>query len=268
MPDSTHVAPGCTPVVIEPFAKRISRSEGVLMMGSCFSTEVGKRLQDDGFNVMLNPFGILFNPASICASLIRLESREPFTASDVIGRDGQFCSFHHHGSFRRPTPEEFLANANASMRESAGFFERCTTVILTFGTAWVFRHLQRGIIVSNCHKVPAREFSRERLEVEEIVEMLTPVIKRHPDKRWIFTVSPIRHMADGAHGNLVSKATLLLAIEGLRKRFPECTGYFPAYEVMLDELRDYSWYAEDMVHPSPEAVEKIYSLFKDYGTQA
>ena len=256
----------CTPVVTEPLEKRIERGEGVMMMGSCFSTEVGTRLKDDGYNVLLNPFGILFNPASICSSLLRMENREPFKASDVITRDGQYCSFFHHGCFRRPTPEEFLINANDSLKESAAFFDRCTTVILTFGTAWVFRHLERNLIVSNCHKVPAREFRRERLEVDEIVEMLSPIMERHSDKRWIFTVSPIRHMADGAHGNQISKATLLLAIEELRKRFPDCTGYFPAYEILLDELRDYSWYAEDMVHPSPEAVDRIYSLFRESAT--
>lgn len=239
----------------------IDKEEGAVMMGSCFSTEVGSRLKEEGYNVHLNPFGILFNPASICSSLLRLESREPFERQDVIERDGQYCSFFHHGCFRRPTPQEFLDNANKALRESADFFDTCSTVILTFGTAWVFRHLERNIIVSNCHKVPAREFRRERLEVEEIVNMLSPVMERHRDKKWIFTVSPIRHLADGAHGNQVSKATLLLAIEGLRKRFPDCTGYFPAYEIMLDELRDYSWYAEDMVHPSQEAVERIYSRF-------
>ena len=240
------------------------RGAGIMMMGSCFSTEVGTRLKDDGYNVLLNPFGILFNPASICSSLLRLESREPFSASDVIERDGQYCSFFHHGCFRRPTPEEFLSNANNSLKESADFFDRCSTVILTFGTAWVFRHLERNLIVSNCHKVPAREFKREKLEIKDIVEMLSPVIARYADKEWIFTVSPIRHLADGAHGNQLSKATLLLAIEELRKRFPDCTAYFPAYEIMIDELRDYSWYGEDKVHPSREAVERIYSSFREY----
>ena len=231
-----------------------------LMMGSCFSTEVGRRMQEDGFNVLLNPFGILFNPASICASLERLESVRPFVPEDVIVRDGQYCSFHHHGSFRRPTPEEFLSDANASLVEAARWFSESDTVILTFGTAWVFRHLERNLIVSNCHKVPAREFRRERLDVQEIVEMLSSVVARHPEKRWIFTVSPVRHPADGLHGNQVSKSTLILACDRMEETFPQVT-YFPSYEIMVDQLRDYKWYAENQTHPTAEAVDVIYSEF-------
>lgn len=231
-----------------------------LLMGSCFSTEVGKRMQDDGFRVLLNPFGILFNPASICASLERLESVEPFLPEDVIEREGQYCSFHHHGSFRRPTPELFLADANAALRDAAKWYSECDTVVLTFGTAWVFRHLGRNIIVSNCHKVPAREFSRERLSVSQTVGLLSPIVERHPEIRWIFTVSPIRHMADGMHGNQVSKSTLILACDEMENKYGNVT-YFPSYEIMMDQLRDYGWYAENQTHPTPAAVDVIYREF-------
>ena len=231
-----------------------------LMMGSCFSTEVGKRMQADGYQVLLNPFGILFNPASICASIERLETVRPFVKEDVIMRDGQYCSFHHHGSFRRPTPEQFLADANEALRAGAQWFRECDTVILTFGTAWVFRHIGRNLIVSNCHKVPAREFCRERLTVDGTVGMIAPLLERHPDKRWIFTVSPIRHLADGLHGNQVSKSTLILACDELERSHP-CVTYFQSYEIMLDQLRDYKWYAENQTHPTPEAVDVIYSEF-------
>lgn len=231
-----------------------------LMMGSCFSTEVGKRMQDDGYQVLLNPFGILFNPASICASLERLESGRPFLADDVIERDGQYCSFHHHGSFRRATPEIFLSDANEALRAGARWYTDCDTVILTFGTAWVFRHLERNLIVSNCHKIPAREFSRERLSVSQTVEMLSPIVERHPRKQWIFTVSPIRHLADGMHGNQISKSTLILACDEMEKRFGNVT-YFPSYEIMMDQLRDYRWYADNQTHPSAAAVDVIYGEF-------
>lgn len=231
-----------------------------LMMGSCFSTEVGKRMQEDGYQVLLNPFGILFNPASICASLERLESVQPFREEDVIERDGQFCSFHHHGSFRRPTPEAFLADANASLYAAAQWFSAARTIVLTFGTAWVFRHLERNLIVSNCHKVPAREFRRERLTVSQTVAMLSPFVERHPEKEWILTVSPIRHMADGLHGNQVSKSTLILACDEMESRYPNVT-YFPSYEIMMDQLRDYRWYADNQTHPTDEAVDVIYGEF-------
>ena len=235
----------------------------ILMMGSCFSTEVGRRLQEEGYCVTLNPFGILFNPASIAHSLERLERRKPFTPDDVIPREGQFCSFHHHGSFRRETPEAFLLNANAALKAGADAFDSAQIVVLTLGTAWVFRHLARNIIVSNCHKVPAREFSRERLSVDETVTLLAPIVERHPEKRWILTVSPVRHLADGLHGNQVSKATLVLAADVLTERFPNVE-YFPSYEIMTDELREPRWYAENGTHPSPEAVDLITGRFKAF----
>jgi len=235
-------------------------SRKYLLMGSCFSTEIGKRMQEDGIPVLLNPFGILFNPASICASIERLESGRPFLPEDVIVRDGQYCSFHHHGSFRRPSPEQFLADANSSLMASARWFRDTDTVILTLGTAWVFRHLERNLIVSNCHKVPAREFRRERLTVAQVVEMLSAVVERHPEKRWIFTVSPIRHPADGLHGNQVSKSTLILACDEMETKYSNVT-YFPSYEIMVDQLRDYKWYAENQTHPTAQAVDVIYGEF-------
>ena len=234
---------------------------GILMMGSCFSTEVGERLIAQGRDVTLNPFGILFNPASIASSLLRLESGRPFTPEDVIPREGQYVSFFHHGSFRRPTPEEFLENANSSLEKGVEAFAKADCIILTLGTAWVFRHIERNYIVSNCHKVPAREFSREFLSVEQIEELLSPIIERHPEKRWIFTVSPIRHMADGLHGNQLSKSTLIVAIDRIRKNFPSSVDYFPSYEIMMDELRDHSYYIDGGNHPSPEAVDIIARRF-------
>jgi len=234
------------------------------MMGSCFSTEVGQKMAEDGYKVFLNPFGILFNPASISSSIIRMEECKPFTEDEVIERDGGYVSFSHHGSFRRETPEDFLEHANASLIDSARKFKDADTIILTFGTAWVFRHKDRNFIVSNCHKVPAREFNREFLSVNDITDMLNPVIGRHHDKRWIMTVSPIRHLADGAHGNQLSKSTLLLAIDAIQQKNPDNTFYFPAFEIMIDELRDYSAYqSSNLTHPSEESVYHIYNRFKE-----
>ena len=259
-PRRTIVTPGDPPL---PIARAV-------VMGSCFSTEVGGRLAACGIGVCLHPFGILFNPASILASLRRLEHPRPFTQADVIGREGRFVSFHHHGAFARDTPQAFLEEANESLKRAAAAFAAADTVILTFGTSWVFRHLARNRVVSNCHKVPAREFRREFLPAAQIAGGFAPLLERHGDKQWIFTVSPIRHLADGAHGNQLSKANLLLAVETLRKRFAGGKGdsarvrYFPAYEILLDELRDYEWYAPDGVHPSPEAAGRIADRFLDW----
>lgn len=246
----------------------ITRDNKIVMTGSCFSTEVGEMLRDAGYDICLNPFGILFNPASIADAIGRLESGEPFTEDEVILRTddaslGRFSyvSLSHHGSFARPTPEEFLRSANESLARAKAFFDVADTIILTFGTAWVFRYRATGRVVANCHKIPAREFSREMLGIDEIAGMYAPLVRRHPEKRWIFTVSPIRHLADGLHGNQLSKATLLLAVEKIVQESAQRASYFHSYEIMLDELRDHSYYAADGSHPSKEAVRIIFEKF-------
>lgn len=246
----------------------ISRDNRIVMTGSCFSTEVGKRLKDAGYDICLNPFGILFNPASIAAAIERLENGENFTEKDVILRTddaslGKFSyvSFSHHGSFARPTPDEFLKNVNESLAGARKFFLSADTVILTFGTAWVFTHISSGKVVANCHKIPSGEFSREMMDADRIASLYLPIVRRHPEKRWIFTVSPIRHPSDGLHGNQLSKATLLLAIEKIQRQCGGNTAYFPSYEIMIDELRDHRYYASDGLHPSEEAVDIIFDKF-------
>lgn len=241
------------------------------MMGSCFATEVGRRLIDDGCDVLLNPFGVLYNPASICSAINRLESGVEFGIQDVIRRVDdaskgivRYVSYFHHGSFAKETPEEFLKVANDSLKKAAGRFAAADTCIITLGTAWVFRLAATGAVVGNCHKVPAREFRRELMDIDQIVALFSQTISRHKEKQWIFTVSPIRHLADTLHGNQISKATLLLAINELQRLFPG-VDYFPSYEIMIDELRDYSWYSPaNQTHPTAEAVDVIYGRLKQF----
>ncbi len=248
------------------------RGRHTLMTGSCFATEIGVRLQAEGCDITLNPFGVLYNPASIAAALERLETGTLFTEKDVIRRVddaskglARYVSYFHHGTFARETPEAFLENANTRLKEACAAFSSADTCIITLGTAWVFRLASTGEVVANCHKVPAREFRRELMGISEIEALLAPLIERHPEKQWIFTVSPIRHLADTAHGNQISKSTLLLAIDALQKRFPDKVLYFPAYEIMIDELRDYRWYSPDnKTHPTAEAVEVILERFKEF----
>ncbi len=256
----------------------------VTLLGSCFASEIGKYLSDAGMNILNNPFGVLYNPASIAHSIKRLLNGNSFCVSDIVPRDinpskvsspsgtissehrqiapegGGWVSFFHHGSFARETPEDFLANANSCLARSAKHFADSSHIIITFGTAGVFRHIERDMIVSNCHKHPAREFRRESLSIEDIVNLWAPLLQQLSDKQFIFTVSPIRYRVDGMHGNAVSKATLLLAVEQLCRNFANAT-YFPAYEIVLDELRDYRWFAADGVHPSPEAVRIVCNRF-------
>ena len=254
-----------TEVEIAPLAGRLDSSAKIFAIGSCFAAEIGERLVQSGIDVSLNPFGTLYNPASISAAVQRLSEATPFTEEEVIYSEplGRYNSFWHHTKFSSPTPEGFLAGANAALKTAAESFARADVCLVTLGTAWVFRHIASGKIVANCNKIPAREFSRERLSVEETTRLLSEMVSANPGKEWILTVSPIRHLADGAYGNSLSKATLLLACERLEESFPN-VHYFPAFEIMMDELRDYRFYAENMTHPSAQAAELIFLRFMEY----
>lgn len=271
-----------TVVDVEKWPDRITFNEGILSLGSCFSSEIGQKLTEGGFKICSNPFGVLYNPTSIANSIEFLAQDRIFTEDDVILRDtnpppsrpavrqsghtpiapdgGGYVSFYHHGSFARQSPEEFLSNANASLATASSAFKKAGWLLVTFGTSWVYKHIDRDIIVSNCHKHPAWEFRRELLTVDDIVNRWSGIVKAYPDKRFVFTVSPIRHKKDGMHGNQISKAILLLAVEHLTGIFHN-TRYFPAYEIVLDELRDYAWYSDDQVHPSKEAVNIVWKRF-------
>jgi len=254
----TKVECGTSPV-------RLSNSDGIMLLGSCFADNIGARMSDAGFDVCVNPFGTLYNPVSLSDAVARLESGTPFTEADCVEMGagaGLVCSFHHHTSFARKTPEEFLEAANASLAAAHERWRKAGLVILTLGTAYCFRHLDSGLVVSNCLKRPAREFARERLSISGTQDILRKLVDSFPDKRFILTVSPIRHMGDGAHANQLSKASLLLAADVVADG--ERIVYFPAYEIVMDELRDYRFYAEDMVHPSAQAVDYIWERFIDF----
>lgn len=274
-----------TKVNIEQLSGKIDFNSRILLIGSCFSTSIGQMLRSYGFNAQINPFGVLFNPASIANACERLARPQAFEASDVIdisqnhtqaglqsikdeGSAGRFCSFSHHSSFARSSVQEFLGNANSELERAAEFFKQADTLIVTLGTAYVFRHIAKKMIVSNCHKIVPQEFSRELLTIEQSLECLERIMQAARGKHIIFTVSPVRHLADGAHGNQLSKSTLLHAINGLIRDnelspVKNDIDYFPAFEIMMDELRDYRFYAEDMVHPSEVAVKYIFERFTE-----
>ena len=254
----TKVECGTSPV-------KLSYSESTVLLGSCFADNIGARMSDAGFDVCVNPFGTLYNPVSVRNAAERLESGIPFTEADCVEMGagaGLVCSFHHHTSFARRSAAEFLEAANSSLASAHASWRKANLVVLTLGSAYCFRHLERGMVVSNCLKRPAREFVRERLSTEEVTSLLSGLVSGFPDKRFILTVSPIRHMADGAHANQLSKGTLLLAADSITDG--ERVVYFPAYEIVMDELRDYRFYAEDMVHPSAQAVDYLWERFCDF----
>lgn len=265
-----------TPVADSPCKVGISYKDRILMLGSCFSDNIGRQLADFGFDVCVNPFGTLYNPESILSAVRRLISREQFTEKDCeeIGAgDLRTCSFSHHTSHARATREEFLRDSNLSLEKAADFFKDCNKVIITLGTSWCYRHIGKDMIVSNCLKHPAKEFVREFLSADRTSTILQEIMtlcnrtEGVRSKEFIFTVSPIRHFKDGAHGNQVSKASLLLGVENAiqsvdrHQQIISRADYFPAYEIMMDELRDYRFYAEDMCHPSQQAVDYIRERF-------
>ena len=253
-----------TPVTDQPCKVGISYDDKILMLGSCFSDNIGRQLADFGFDVCVNPFGTLYNPVSILQSVELLAGSGLFGADDCVqigAGDERWCSFSHHTSFARGSVDEFLSNANTALQAARSFFAGCNKIIITLGTAWCFRNVGTGRVVSNCLKRPAAEFVRERLSSAEVTSCLQRIAVLFPDKEFIFTVSPIRHFKDGAHGNQVSKASLLLGVEDFMAGYAGVADYFPAYEIMMDELRDYRFYAEDMCHPSAQAVDYIRERF-------
>jgi len=247
-----------TPVTVAPLPVQLSLQDRITVLGSCFADSMGKRLAAAGFDVCVNPFGTLYNPVSVCNSAARLSSAVPFTEKDCVEMGagaGLVCSFSHHTSFARPTAEEFLRGANDSLAEASAFWKSSGKVIVTLGTAMVWRLTDSGEVVSNCLKRPASEFSHELLSLRQVAATLQLLVESNPGKEFIFTVSPIRHLGDGAHANTLSKSILQLAIAQLG------LPYFPAYEIVLDELRDYRFYAEDLVHPSKVAEDIIWERF-------
>jgi hypothetical protein len=258
-----------TPVNDSPCKVGISYQDKIMMIGSCFTDNIGSQLKDFGFDVCINPFGTLYNPASVHAAMKRLVSREAFTAGDCVrigAGDLRFCSFSHHTSFARESETEFLENANSALETAADFFRDCNKVIITLGTSWCYRHIERDMIVSNCLKHPAAEYSREFLQTSKTADILRDIMeicsRSETPKEVIFTVSPIRHFKDGAHGNQISKASLLVSIDQTLNELEHAKAdYFPSYEIMMDELRDYRFYAEDMCHPTLQAVNYIRERF-------
>lgn len=255
-----------TEIQIPEFPWKMDYSKSMMLMGSCFSENIGQKLIDLKFKLDMNPFGILYNPESIANSLKILLQKRIFTEGDLFNDQGLWNSFYHHSRFSDTDRQIALGKINSRILSSHEFLKTTDFLIITFGTAWVYEKKETGTIVSNCHKVPASEFKRFRLGVSEITEtyreLLEQIWKINPAMKVIFTVSPIRHWKDGAIENQVSKATLLLSVDRLITGFGNrVCGYFPSYEIMMDELRDYRFYAEDMLHLSPVATNYIFDRF-------
>lgn len=245
----------------------ISHKNRIMLIGSCFAGNIGAKLSDMKFHIETNPFGVQYNPLSITTVLERVADGTPFGSAspELFEHGGKWHSMLHHSDFSRNSKEELIENINSRLAVAHKAFKECDTLIITLGTAYAYLRKSDNSIVGNCHKLPGSMFTRKLLGVDEIVSCMAALLRRcfveHPDMRVIFTVSPIRHLRDGAHDNQKSKSTLMLAIDSLESMFPDNVSYFPAYEIMLDELRDYRFYADDMAHPATIAVDYIWQRF-------
>jgi len=241
---------------------QIDYTSKVLLLGSCFTENIGGKLDYFKFQNLQNPFGIVFHPVAIENLVNRAVNSRKFTETDVFERDKQWFSFEAHSSVVAATKEELIVLLNATLKEFATYLSEASHIIFTFGTAWVYRHLASTTVVANCHKVPQKNFSKELLSVEEVsasIERTNLLISEiNPSVTIITTVSPVRHLKDGFIENMRSKAHLLSGIHFNHRQ----SHYFPSYELMMDELRDYRFYGEDMLHPNAIAVQYIWEKFK------
>lgn len=255
-----------TEITPTPLRSPIRREEQLLAVGSCFAEQIAGRLAATKFRITTNPAGILFNPASIAQSIERWSQRKPFDREEFrqsATEEKRWFHYELHGQFSSEELAPLHQAANQALETAHRALQEADRLLLTFGTAWVYEVRETGRIAANCHRQPQSLFTRRRLRVEEIVECWSRLLEGPlHDKRILMTLSPIRHLADGAEENSLGKATLRLAIAELQTRYPQID-YFPAYELLMDDLRDYRFYGEDLVHPSPQAVAYVWEKFAE-----
>jgi len=251
---------------IEPSPIKITYNDPVLFIGSCFATSIGRKFEAGHLPVMINPSGTVYNPVSVCNTLDTINRRTLYNKRDLFNYEGTWLSFNHYTDFSSVHPVKLLEKINNRTREAHAFLKTAKFLFITFGTSRVFRWKQTGQIVSNCHKIPAAYFTHELLTVNDIITLWNDQLDKlqvlYPHLKIVFTISPVRHWKDGAHGNQVSKAILFLATEELLKHSIRPM-YFPAYELVIDDLRDYRFYDDDMLHPSGSAIDYIWDAFSD-----
>lgn len=254
-----------TQIPLEKQSKNlIDYHSNLLLLGSCFVENIGKKLDYFKFQNLQNPFGILFHPKAIETIIAGAIEKRQYSEKDIFFYNEQWHSFDAHSKLSNPSKETILLNLNSQLGLTNQKIHKASHVIITLGTAWVYRFFTSKNIVANCHKVPQKQFSKELLSVEEIIQSLENMVclmkKVNPELAIIFTVSPVRHFKDGYIENTQSKSHLITAIHSILK---DNIHYFPSYEIMMDELRDYRFYAEDMIHPNNLAIEYIWNKFKE-----
>ena len=250
----------------------ISHDRPIVLIGSCFTDNIGACMRDELFDVTVNPFGPIYNPASVCRAVETIVNRKHVEDGELFEHEGLSHSFLFHSRYSAPTRAEALLKMNSSIESAREALKSAGVLIVTLGTTRIFRHSPTGHVVANCHKLPSKTFDDQVLTLDECATHLSSLIDTarsiNPKLRVIFTVSPLRYLNHGAHANSIAKSTLMLAIDKIMHE-KEDVHYFPAFEIMMDDLRDYRFYSEDMKHPSSQAVSYIYGIFSEtYYTRA
>jgi hypothetical protein len=237
----------------------ISHESSIFLIGSCFTEHIGDKLSENKFDVFTNPTGIIFNPISVVCTLKSVFSQQEYLSENLDVHNEKWISFQHHGSFSSFDKVECLTQINKSIGKSHHHIKKSKTIFITFGSAWVYEYSTIGV-VANCHKIPNKQFTKRLLSVKEILSAFNQIKDDLKGFNVVFTVSPVRHVKDGLQENNLSKATLLLAINNLVEQHSNYY-YFPAYELVIDELRDYRFYKDDLVHPTNLAVNYVWEKF-------
>ncbi len=259
-----------TQVPLQQAEHQFDYQSQMLLLGSCFVENIGKKLDYYKFRSLQNPFGILFHPKALENLLSKSIQIFGYTEDDIFYHNERWHCFDAHSDLSDVSKEELLRKLNDGLKDTRQQISQSTHIIITLGTAWVYRKNASNVIVANCHKVPQKEFSKDLLSVDTIVKSLENTIglikSTNPNAQIIFTVSPVRHLKDGFVENQQSKAHLITAIQHVLEKnvtLSAVEGYFPSYEIMMDELRDYRFYKSDMIHPNELAVDYIWEKYKD-----
>jgi hypothetical protein len=252
---------------IEGFKTKIHYSDLLLFSGSCFSENISNRLQSNMFNVYAQPNGTIFNPISIAEPISRILHQKVYDEIAIIQRDDLFFSKFHHGSFYSKDSSDLIKEINEGLHLFETKLQKAKFLFLTFGTAYVYELNDTKEIVANCHKIPQNRFTKRLLSIQEIELVYQPILKAlaeiNPTLNIVLTVSPVKHLKDGIIENQLSKSTLLSAIHQLINKHSNTT-YFPAYELVTDDLRDYRFYENDGAHPNQMAIDYVFEKFKDH----
>ncbi|MFH6958178.1 GSCFA domain-containing protein [Flavobacterium aquidurense] len=259
-----------TQIPISKTNNPIDYNAKIISIGSCFAENMAEKFDYLKFQNSANPFGIIFNPVSIEKIISRIVKEEFYTEKDVFFYNERWHSYEVHSDLSNSDRQELLETLNKAISETYKYLKEATHIIITYGTSWIYRNTENDAIVANCHKVPQKQFLKELLSVDVIEKSVQNTIDLvqvlNPDMNFIFTVSPVRHIKDGFAENQLSKSHLFAAVhEVLKTHNSQLTthNYFPSYEIMMDELRDYRFYAEDMLHPNQVAIDYIWQKFSE-----